>query len=127
MLTEREEYLCKAIEDAAVKVHQQLGPGLFDRTYETCFIYELNKMGISTESQKDLHASYKGKDLDLVLTVDVLVEDLIVCAIELEEEENPLWKAEVLTHLKFSGLHVGFVLNFNTVQMEEGMRKYCIE
>ncbi len=37
-LSEREEFLAKQIVDAAFIVHKNLGPGLFERVYEVCFL-----------------------------------------------------------------------------------------
>jgi GxxExxY protein len=45
-LTEKEEYLCKAIIDCAYKVHSQLGSGLLEKIYEACFAHELKKKEI---------------------------------------------------------------------------------
>ena len=41
-LSEREEYLGKEIVDAAYRVHKELGPGLLEVIYETCFVMNLN-------------------------------------------------------------------------------------
>lgn len=127
MRTEKEEYLCKAIETAAIKIHQQTGPGLFESAYQSCLIYELNQMGIETEIQKEVHVVYDDEPLDLVLKTDVLVGGLIVCEIESEEEQDPIWKAKTLTCMKFSGLRVGYVLNFNVVSMKEGIWRYDMD
>ena len=50
-LTENEQLLCKEIVDCAYKVHSQLGPGLLEKIYETCFYYELNKKEIAYQRQ----------------------------------------------------------------------------
>ncbi len=124
-LTEREEFLCNAIVDAAFKVHQQLGPGLLEKIYETCFCYELDCKGIRTEKQLDVPVVYKSIELDQCLRLDVLVDGLIVCELKAVETVNPVWQAQVLSHLKLSGLHVGFLLNFNVPLMKQGLRRYC--
>jgi GxxExxY protein len=63
-LTEREEWLCKEIVDAAYKVHKQLGPGLLEKIYEVCFCHELAKKGISFQRQVYLPVVYDGLEFD---------------------------------------------------------------
>lgn len=127
MLTEREEFLCNAIEETAIKIHQQTGPGLFESAYQSCLVYELNQMGIDTEVQKEVRVFYDDEPLDLVLKTDVLVGGLVVCEIESEEVQDPIWKAKALTCMKFSGARVGYVLNFNVVSMKEGISRYGLD
>ena len=40
-MTENE--ISKLVFDCALKVHQNLGPGLLESAYEECLFYELNK------------------------------------------------------------------------------------
>jgi len=41
-LTEKHEKIAKTIVNAAYAVHKQLGPGLLENVYETCFYHEIN-------------------------------------------------------------------------------------
>jgi GxxExxY protein len=41
--------------------------------------------------------------------MDVLVDQLIICEIKAIELVNPLWEAQILSHLKLTGKHVGFL------------------
>ena len=51
-MTENE--LSRIVFDAALKVHQNLGPGLLESAYEECLFYELNRTGLKVEKQKAL-------------------------------------------------------------------------
>lgn len=127
ILTEVEEFLCKEIVDCAYKVHKQLGPGLLEKIYEACFCYELSKKEISFKRQLKLPIIYDGLEFDEGLKLDVLVADLIICEFKAVEIINPLWQAQVISHLKLTKLHVGFILNFNVAIMKNGIRRYCVE
>ena len=127
ILTEREEMLCKIIVECAYEVHKRLGPGLLEKIYEACFCYELSKRGVANKRQVSLPIKYDDMIFDEGLRIDVLVDDLIICEIKAVNEINPVWQAQVLSHLKLVNLHVGFLLNFNTSLMKHGTRRYCME
>jgi GxxExxY protein len=126
-LTEREEWLCKEIVDAAYKVHKQLGPGLLEKIYEVCFCHELAKKGISFQRQVYLPVVYDGLEFDEGLRLDVFVGDLIICELKAIDIVNPIWEAQILSHLKLTGKHIGFLINFNVTLIKDGIRRYCKE
>ena len=101
-LTEREEFLGREIVDAAYKVHKQLGPGLLEKIYEACFCYELDKKGIPNKRQVDLPIYYDGQVFDEGLRLDVFVDELIVCELKARDLINPLWPAQLISHLKLT-------------------------
>lgn len=126
-LTAFEEQLCKNIVECAYLVHKQLGPGLLEKIYESCFCYELAKRNINYERQKALPIIYDNVEFDEGLRVDVYVEDTIICELKAVENVNPLWQAQLISHLKLTGDHVGFVINFNVILIKNGIRRYCVE
>jgi GxxExxY protein len=126
-LTEREEWLCRQIVDSAFKVHYQLGPGLLERVYEACFCRELEKRGMHYLRQVELPICYDDMIFDECLRLDVLVEDCIVCEMKAVELLNPVWAAQVRSHLKLMQKHVGFVINFNVEKIKDGLRRICVE
>jgi GxxExxY protein len=126
-LTPYEELLCKEIVGCAFKVHSQLGPGLLEKIYEACLSYELGKKNIAVERQVYLPVQYDGFKFEEGLRIDLLVENLIVCELKAVEFVNPVWEAQILSHLKLTGNHVGFILNFNVSKIKEGVRRYSRE
>ena len=126
-LTEKEQQLCREIVDCAFKVHDRLGAGLLERVYEVCFCHELAKKGIGFARQVDLPIYYDELYFDECLRLDVFVDDLIVCEMKAVELINPIWPAQVRSHLKLIGKHVGFVINFNVELIKDGIRRICVE
>lgn len=122
-----EEKLCKDIVECAYLVHKQLGPGLLEKIYEACFCHELGKKKIIYERQKSIPIIYDNLEFDEGLRVDVYVEETIICELKAVEIVNPLWQAQLLSHLKLTGDHVGFVINFNVNLIKNGIRRYCVE
>jgi GxxExxY protein len=105
----------------AIEVHRQLGPGLLESVYETCFIEELRDAGLEVKSQILVPINYKGKDLGKVLKLDLLIEDLIIIENKAVEQMIPLYKAQLLSHLKLTKKPKGMVINFNSPSIRSQM------
>jgi GxxExxY protein len=97
----------------AIEVHKQLGPGLLESVYESCFIDELQSAGLSVRSQIYVPLIYKGKDLGGQLKLDLLVKDLIIIENNAVEIMIPLYQVQLLSYLKISGKPKGLLINFN--------------
>ena len=126
-LTDYENWLCTEIVDCAYKVHKELGPGLLEKVYEACFCHELFKKGIKYQRQVDLPIFYDGIRFDEGLRMDVLVEEIVICELKAVETVNPLWQAQIMSHLKLTNNNIGFIINFNVALIKNGIRRYCIE
>ena len=126
-LSEREEFLGKEIVDAAYKVHKELGPGLLEKIYEACFCYELELKGISYNRQVDLPVIYKNKlFFDDGLRMDVFVDELVICELKSVIEINPIWVAQIVSHLKLTKLRLGYLINFNVPLIKDEIKRFVI-
>ena len=108
----------------ATEVHSILGPGLAATIYEECLCRELTDAGIPFQRHAEIPMVYEGHTLPVTFQADILVgDDLVVgiVAVDVVEYEH---EAAVRTWLRFSGRRIGFLFNFNTVDLEEGMRRY---
>ena len=126
-LTDEEEMLCLQIKECALAVHKELGPGLLEQIYEVCFCHELTKRKILHQRQAKLPIYYDGIVFEEGLRLDVLVNDTIICELKAVDTVNPVWQAQILSHLKLTGLHIGYIINFNTALLKDGIRRYCVE
>lgn len=122
-LSEREEEIGKIIVNSAFKVHKALGPGLLEKIYEICFVYELHKAGLNAVRQIDLPVRYDGMIFEDGLRLDVFVEDLVIVEIKAVEQVNPLWSAQVLSHLNLTEKRLGFLINFNVELIKNGIKR----
>ena len=113
--------LSSRIIGAAIEVHKALGPGLLESAYEECLSHEFSLWNFSFERQKSLPVIYKGKKLDCGYRLDMVVENAIILELKSCEKIEPIHKAQLLTYLKLSGLHLGLILNFNTTVMRDGI------
>ena len=106
---------------AAIEVHKALGPGLLESAYEECLCHEFGLKGLSNERQKPLPVIYKGIELDCGYRLDLVVENAIILELKACEKIEPIHKAQLLTYLRLSGLHLGLILNFNVPAMRDGI------
>ena len=120
------ESIGKKIVDSAYTVHKELGPGLLEKVYETCFCHELSKRGLNFHRQKDIPIVYDGITFKEGLRLDVLVEDIIICELKAVDILNPVWDAQVLSHLKLTGKRLGFLINFNVVNIGKGIKRFVL-
>ena len=125
-LSDREEYLGKEIVDAAYRVHKELGPGLLEKIYEACFCYELEKKEISYKRQVELPFYYDGRKFDEGMRLDVFVDDLIVCELKSRESINPLWSAQLISHLRLTKSRLGYLINFNVPFRKDGIKRFIV-
>ena len=125
-LSKREESIAKKIVDAAYTVHKILGPGLLEKVYEVCFCHELSKRGLKHQRQVDIPIIYDGMIFDEGLRLDVLVEELIICELKAVDEMNPVWEAQILSHLKLTGKRLGFLINFNVPLIKNGIKRIIL-
>ncbi len=125
-LSEKEECIARKIVDAAFVVHKTLGPGLLEKVYEVCFCHELTKRGLKHERQVDIPIKYDGVIFKDCLRLYVLVEDLIICELKAVDKMNPVWEAQILSHLKLTGKRLGFLINFNVSLFKQGIKRIIL-
>lgn len=125
-LTQKEEEIGRFIVDAAYTVHKNVGPGLLEKVYETCFCYELKKRGLTFKRQLDVPIVYDGLIFEEGLRLDVLVEDLVICELKAVDQVNPVWEAQLLSHLRLTNRRLGYLINFNVVLIKDGIRRFIV-
>lgn len=125
-VSDREDQIGKAVVHAAFNVHKALGPGLLERVYEVCIAHELQKMGFKVVRQKEIPIHYDGFTFDEGLRLDLLVEDLVIAELKAVDQVNPVWAAQVLSHLKLTNLRLGYLINFNVPLIKDGIRRFVV-
>lgn len=124
MLAEEIEQVGKVIVNSAFKVHSELGPGLLEKVYEICLQHEIIKSGISVSRQLDIPIIYDGIIFDEGLRLDLLVSSKVIVEIKAVDQINPVWDAQVISHLKLTGMQLGFLINFNVPKIKDGIKRF---
>lgn len=122
----QEETIGKAVVNAAYIVHKELGPGLLEKVYEVCFCHVLTRNGYHAVRQIDIPIVFDGIVFSEGLRLDVMVNDLVICELKALETVNPVWKAQVLSHLKLTGKRLGYLINFNVPLIKDGITRIVL-
>ena len=125
-LSQEVEAIGKAIVNASYKVHKALGPGLLEKIYEVCLAHELVKSGFNVKRQQNIPIFYDGISFDEGLRLDLLVNDLVIIELKAVEEVNPVWESQIISHLKLTGLQLGYLINFNVSVIKIGIRRFRV-
>jgi GxxExxY protein len=111
------------IVDCAVKLHQDLGPGLLETVYEVTLAHKLKARGLSVERQVTMAISYDGQQFDEGFRADLIVEREVIVELKSVEKAHPAHKKQLLTYLKLTGLKLGYLLNFGEALMKDGITR----
>jgi len=119
-----EEEIGKKIVNAAYVIHKSLGPGLLEKVYEICMSHELTKSGLIVRRQVDIPIVYDGITFEEGLRLDLLVNDKVIIELKAVEIVNPVWEAQIISHLKLTGKRLGYLINFNVPLIKQGVKRF---
>ena len=118
--------LIQQVLGAAIKVHKELGAGLLEIVYEKALMLELDELGLMAEQQKPIPVSYLGNDLGMGFRADIIVENRLVLELKSVDKFCDIHIAQLMTYLKLLNVKRGFLLNFNSVKLMQGIKKVSI-
>jgi GxxExxY protein len=95
---------------AAMRVLDELRPGLDEKLYENALVIELAKQGMQPEQQKTFSVHYDGKFIGRLIP-DLIVADVVVDA-KVVTAFTPDHVAQMLGYRNITGLPLGLLLNF---------------
>ena len=116
-----EEQIGHSIIGAAIKLHSVVGPGLLESAYETCLVYELEKLGLSVGRQVSIPIRYEGLTIDNGYRVDLLVSRRVVVELKTVGAILPVHRGHLLGYLRLGGFRLGYLLNFIVSRMRDGI------
>jgi len=117
------EVIATQIVDASVKIHKALGPGLLESAYQQCLAYELSKRKIYVECEVLQPIYYDNQVIDAGYRIDMLVENQIIIENKCVERLLPIHMAQILTYLKLRQIKLGFLINWNTLLLKNGIKR----
>ncbi len=102
---------------AAMSVHNTIGHGLREKTYERALVVEFKHLGISYDQQHRYPVLYRDVKVDEYIS-DLEVEDLIVVDTKVITKIHDDDIGQIINYLKITGKSTGLILNFKHPKLE---------
>lgn len=118
--------LTRRIIGLGIKVHRHFGPGLLEAVYEACLCQEVIADGLAIKRQVSLPVICGGVRLGCGYRADIIVEQMVILEIKSVAQITALHTSQMLTYLRVSGLSVGLLMNFNSVTLMDGLRRFVL-
>ena len=104
--------LTEKIIACCFKVHNELGPGFAEKIYHKALMIAFENAGLAYESEKTFDVFFQDKKVGS-FRLDLLVEGKVIVELKALTGNVPeVFKYQVLSYLKASGVHVGLLINF---------------
>jgi iron complex transport system substrate-binding protein len=111
------------IVDAALKIHEALGPGLLESVYQSVLERELDRRGLHVAAQCNVPFQFEGMHFQQGLTVDLLVERAVLVELKSVEKLAPVHFKQVLTYLRLLDYRIGLLINFGGARLKDGLHR----
>ena len=108
---------------AAIRIHQNIGPGLLESVYELLLSEELKRAGLSVARQHSVSFAYNSIEFNNGFKVDLLVENSLIVEVKSIDVIKPVHKKQVLTYLRLMKLPVALLINFGCETLKEGLTR----
>ena len=115
--------ITRDIISASIAVHSAFGPGLFEKTYVSPLLWELEDRGYSCVTGVPISIAHRGRTLDRAYLIDILVEDLVVVEVKSVEVLLPVHVAQAITYVRLAKKPAGLLINFNVKRLVDGVRR----
>jgi GxxExxY protein len=117
------DQITAAVIDEAIRIHRELGPGLFESVYESILAGRLEAAGLRVDRQLTVPVEFDGQRFDAAFRVDILVEECLVLEIKAVDQLSKAHERQLITYLRLMKQPVGLLLNFSGATMKEGIRR----
>ena len=122
-LDKPEERVGRAVVDAAVQVHRELGPGLLESVYEAVLAHELSERGLRVERQVPVAFEWRGMRFNEGFRADIIVDGCVLLELKSVERLHNAHRKQVLTYQRLTGMRLGYLINFGEALIRNGITR----
>lgn len=114
----KEEELTRKIIGVAMSVHRELGPGFKENVYhKALYLKLLEELGM-VEREKQFIVRIDGEEVGK-FRIDLLVGGRVIVEIKVIDTIMPrIFRTQMVSYLKASGLEIGLLINFGKPSLE---------
>ena len=109
--------LSEKVIGAAMRVLNELKPGLDEKIYENALLLDLRGTGIPLEQQRQFDVRYKGQQVGLLIP-DLIVGGQIIVDAKVVSAFYESHIAQMIGYLAITGLDLGILINFKNAKLE---------
>lgn len=111
------------VVESSIALHRDLGPGLLETVYEVALAHKLKQRGLEVERQVPIPIEYQGLKFNEGFRADIIVSRCIVLELKSVETLSAVHKKQLFTYLKLTGCKLGYLLNFGSALMKDGIKR----
>ena len=112
MMEKAKDPLTEKIIACCFRVHNELGPGFAEKIYHKALMIAFEDADLAYEAEKTFNVFFQDKKVGS-FRLDLLVESKVIVELKALTGNVPeVFKYQVLSYLKASGVHVGLLINF---------------
>ena len=99
-------------------VHNTLGSGFNEKAYHQSLILTLQKQSLNIQTEKPINIVFENIKVGQS-RLDLVVEDLVIIEVKAQAGCLPIiFRQQLLSYLKASGLRIGLLVNFGNKSCE---------
>lgn len=111
------------IIEVAIQIRRQLGPGLLESVYRRVLAYELRKRNLDVMEEVPIPVIWDGMRMEIGFRADLLINQIVIVELKSCEAVNPVFKKQLLTHLRLTATQVGLLINFGEELLKNGIHR----
>jgi GxxExxY protein len=115
---EKRDPLTEKIIGCCYEIHRELGPGFSEKIYHEALLLVLTEKSLSVEKEKEYKVEFRGAKVGS-FRLDLLVAGSVVVELKALTGNIPdIYKAQLLSYLKASGIKTGLLINFGNTKCQ---------
>ncbi len=112
-----EKDLVYRIIGCAMAVHNEIGHGFREKTYECALCVEFNHEGLEYAQQSAFPVMYRNEKVDRYIP-DLIVENKIIVDTKTVDSIIDEHRGTILNYLRITNLQVGLIINYKRPKLE---------
>lgn len=113
--------LANMVVECAKTVHETMGSGLLEDIYKKCMAIEMEKQGLHFIADFNMPVVYKTLVIENAVTLDFMVNDLLLVQVKSIDKIEPLHLAQMMTYLKVTNKMRCLLINFNSQNLPKNI------